>query len=149
MLVAIHPNGQRIPSCCFHQLGDVEVTADEGSLNLSDGMPVQPDVSLPVDAVEIQYQPFALLQRGCLEFRAIPEVGIEETVVDTRQVIIMADVFQQSGFLPSPYHRSRNGSLQPTDRLVACLRDGLATFFYFVCPLHRPAPPLGIGGYTG
>ena len=149
MLVVINPDGQRIPSSCFHQLGDVEVTADEGSLNLSDGMSVQPDVRLPVDAVEIKDEPFALLQRGCLEFRAIPEVGIEETVVDTRQVIIMADVFQQSGFLPSPCHRSRNGSLQPAACLIVCLRDGLATFFYFVCPLHCPVPSLGIGGYTG
>ena len=71
-------HGQGVGCAGMEAGGNVETSAHESAIDAAQEFPVEVDVGLPVDAVEVEPEMAAGANRGSDELGAVPEVGPEE-----------------------------------------------------------------------
>ena len=92
---------------------DVGLATHEGTFDAVRLLSVEPDVRLPVDAVEVQEHTLSLHLVGYAELTAIPEVTIEERFAREHKVIVVVRVGQGTSVHIRHEHRGGHSSCRP------------------------------------
>ena len=92
---------------------DVGLATHEGTFDAVHLLSVEPDVRLPVDAVEVQEHTLSLHLVGHAELTAIPEVAVEERFAREHEVIVVVRVGQGTSVHIRHEHRSGHRGCRP------------------------------------
>ena len=91
----------------------VGLAAHEGALDAVHLLAVEPDVGLPVDAVEAEEHALPLHLAGHAELAAIPEVAVEERLARHEQVVVVVGIGQCAGVDVGHEHRGGHRGHHP------------------------------------
>ena len=95
---------------------DIHFTTDKCTFNVTKLFAVKIDMSFPVDAVEIEENPFFDERFGYFKLISVPEAGIEKSLGDIKLVIRIIGVGYSTHIPVTGQDRSRYGSGNPTIR---------------------------------
>ena len=105
----------------MHESGDVEPSAHVAAVNAAHLLPVEIDLGLPVDAVEVEPEMLPRVRCGGRnKFVAIPEVGAEEGVGDCVLVVTEVGVGDGAVVQVAGEDRPRHGGDHPVLVCEAC-----------------------------
>ena len=111
MCIAFYPDSQHIAAVHQKRI-NIEMAAKEGSLYAAEPDSVEPEVGLPVDAVEIEERAPA----GCpliVELLPIPEIAVEERIGNLAPGIAISRIRNSTGTYVIGKNSPRNGRRQP------------------------------------
>src|SRR6185437_5705613 len=132
-------DGEGVDAGSGEERCDVEVTADECSRDAAEVVPVEPDFSRVVDAVEGQGDLPAGSHGGRGELDAIPVVLVGECVGNGEVVEAVVGIGVDAAVDHGGQHGAGDGGDHPVLRREPCLRNLLAGSAYIGCGGELPA----------
>ena len=116
----------------------VGLATHEGTLDAVHLLPVEPDVGLPVDAIEAEEHALPLHLAGHAELAAIPEVAVEERLARHKQVVVVVGIGQCTGVDVGHEHRCGHRGHHPLRGVEARRGNLRATCRHLRSPLQSP-----------
>ena len=101
----------------------VGFSAQESPLDAVDFPSVQPNICLPIDAVEIQENALSAHLLRHSELASIPEIAVEKRLADREQIVVVVGIRQRAGVHIRHQNRRRHRRHRPRRGIKALFRD--------------------------